>query len=243
MALDKVALFDFAHQKVVEFHQKKSHRIDGLTLTNVLQTKNPYLFRAKNLSTAAELIDSILDAFLSSSEEQMFGNLLESVAREVSRQVNDGVKSTAKGVDLEFSRGGIRYIVSIKSGPNWGNSDQWKRLDQNLRTAAKVYMQGGDRNVQPVLGICYGKRQTTYKGVFWQYTGQAFWHFLSGDSQLYLELIEPIGREAKKHNDAIQQKRSSLSNRMTAEFIQNYCSADYCIDWEKLVVFNSGNMQ
>jgi len=36
----------------------------------------------------------------------------------------DGKKSTTEGIDLEFSCDGTRYIVLVKSGPNWGNASQ-----------------------------------------------------------------------------------------------------------------------
>ena len=34
------------------------------------------------------------------------------------------VNQVSPGIDLEFDKDGVRYIVTIKSGPNWGNSSQ-----------------------------------------------------------------------------------------------------------------------
>jgi len=90
-----------------------------------IKRKNPYLFKAKNLSVS-DLIQSILDAYLSSQEEAIFGTFLEKLAIFVSSIFIDGKKSSAQGVDLEFLRKGKHYIVSIKSGPNWGFSQLWK---------------------------------------------------------------------------------------------------------------------
>ena len=71
--------------------------------------------------------------------------------------------STAQGVDLEFINTGTHHVVSIKSGPNWRNISQHKKLAQDLRDAViRVKLSRTTLNVQPVLGICYGKIRTSY---------------------------------------------------------------------------------
>ena len=72
-----------------------------------------------------------MEAHLSSQEETIFGGFLEELAIFICAQVYGGQKSSAEGIDLEFIKDGIRYIVSIKSGPNWGNSNQVARLKDN----------------------------------------------------------------------------------------------------------------
>lgn len=49
--------------------------IDRLNIKKVMKRKNPYLFRAKAMNGAAQIIDAILAAFVSSSEETIFGNV------------------------------------------------------------------------------------------------------------------------------------------------------------------------
>jgi len=44
------------------------------------------LFRAKNILTAGELMEGLRDAFLSSSEEKLFGDFLEDLAVFVAKQ-------------------------------------------------------------------------------------------------------------------------------------------------------------
>jgi hypothetical protein len=56
------------------------NKIDALKLKSVLEKKNPYLFKAKHLQTAQEIINEIVDAYISSSEETMFGDWLEGLA-------------------------------------------------------------------------------------------------------------------------------------------------------------------
>lgn len=63
------------NEHIVDFHQRKLKSLEELKLEKLL-TKNPYLFRAKNLVTPQELVDDLLTAFLSSSEEKLFGDFL-----------------------------------------------------------------------------------------------------------------------------------------------------------------------
>ncbi len=113
----------YVSENVVDFHLRRARSLEALRLRRLIN-KNPYLFRAKYVTTASELIQGLLDAFLSSSEEKLFGDFLEGLAIFVAEQTCQGHKSTAPGVDLEFFNQGIHYVVSVKSGTNWGNSSQ-----------------------------------------------------------------------------------------------------------------------
>ena len=50
--------------------------------------------------------------------------------------------SSAEGIDLEFDRDGIRWLVSIKSGPNWGNSSQINKMRDNFKKATRIARTG-----------------------------------------------------------------------------------------------------
>src|SRR5439155_26315164 len=107
-----------------------------LELLKILGRKNPYLFKAKGLTTPREVVKAVLDAFLASQEETMFGKFLEGLAIFVAKEAHRAHgKSNTPGLELEFERGGKRYLVAIKSGPVWGNKDQIARMRDNFRTA------------------------------------------------------------------------------------------------------------
>jgi hypothetical protein len=72
--------------------------------------------------------------------------------------------------------------------------------------------------------------------------GQNFWLFLSGNKDLYKEIIEPIGYQARKHNENYEEEKAVLVNKFTSEFSCEFCTNGR-IDWGKLVVFNSGNIE
>ena len=241
--LNRAELCDYVNSKIVHFHQARLARIEKIKLREILRKKNPYLFRAKNVLKAGELIDGIMDAFLSSSEEKLFGDFLEELAIHISAQSCGGRKSPAQGLDLEFQRANKLYLVSIKSGPNWGNSSQYTALRQAFRKAKSVLGQAHSGVwLQPVLGICYGRTRYSDNGDYIKLTGQSFWYFLSGDPNLYVEIIEPIGFQARRHNEDFGEKRAALINRFTSEFLAEFCSPDGSINWEALVQFNSGNL-
>ena len=234
--LDIPALEHYVNNEIVHFHRARLGALEELKLLQLLK-KNPYLFRAKNLTTAGELVSGLLDAHLSSSEERRFGAFLEDLALFVAQQTSEGHKSAARGVDLEFLNKGIHYVVSIKSGPNWGNSSQQNTLEQDLRDAVRRIRQSQQAaNVQPVLGICYGKTRTSHmRRGYMKVVGQNFWYLISESKDLYTDIIEPIGYRAKEHNEAFTQERGKLTNRLTKEFIDDYCDPSGEIDWLRLV--------
>jgi hypothetical protein len=225
-----------------EFHDKKLAKLKSLTLDAILKRKNPYLFRAKGAITANDLIESVLDATASSGEETIFGNFLERVAIFVCGEARGGKKSSTTGLDLEFSWKNRHYIVTIKSGPNWGNSDQIKKMQTNFTKAKKTLRtSGGLKKVEIIAieGCCYGTDDSPDKGEYHKLCGQRFWKLISGRAELYRELIEPLGMRAKERNDELVALRARKLNLFTQTFLTDYCDKGV-INWDKLIRYNSG---
>ncbi len=237
--LDLGEITRFVEANIRLFHERRLQSLSRLELKKILARKKPYLFRAKNILTAEELIRSILDAHLSSQEETLFGAFLEELAIFVCAQVYGGRKSSAEGIDLEFEKDSTVYLVSIKSGPNWGNSSQIARMRNNFKQAIRRLRQSaGTVRVVAVNGCCYGQDNRPDKGDYLKLCGQRFWEFISGDEHLYIDLIKPLGHRAKEKNEAFQMAYAQLVNRFSLEFMTEFCP-DGLIDWEKLVRFNS----
>jgi len=231
----------YVEANIGTFHQKRITSLDSLKLTRVLKRKNPYLFKAKYVLTANEIIRGIVDAHISSSEEGLFGDWLEGLAIFINEKVYSGWKSGIQNIDLEFDNNNIRYIVNIKSGPNWGNSSQIKKMISDFKTAAKTLRTSNSGlNIIPVNGCCYGIDNKPDKGDYFKYCGQKFWAFISGEADLYTDIIEPLGHRAKERNDEFLQSYSQIINKFTKEFTNNYCKENGEIDWNELVKFNSG---
>lgn len=231
---------DYVESNIGVFHQKRLQSLDGLKLRNVINRKNPYLFKAKNVLTSEEIIKGILDAQISSSEETIFGDWLEGLAIFINEKVFGGWKSGILGIDLEFDRDGIRYIVNIKSGPNWGNSTQISKMIADFKTAKKTLRTSGSGlMIEAVNGCCYGRDNNPDKGDYRKLCGQRFWEFISGSDSLYKDIIEPLGHRAKEKNDSFVQSYSQVINKFTKEFSNEFCNDDGSINWSKIVEYNS----
>lgn len=220
-------------------HQEKL--LQEVSLDTLLE-RNPYLLTVKNVAVAGLLVENWLDEVLSSSEEKLFGDFLEQLAVFVAGETCNGQKSATTGVDLEFANNGVEYLVSIKSGSNWGNSSQHNKLEQDLRKAVATKKQGRPiANVQAVLGICYGKTKSSYVRSYRKLVGQSFWYFISENENLYIDIVEPIGYRAEEHNNAFAHEKVKAVNRFTRDLLNRFCDSSGAIDWNKLVQWNSGN--
>ena len=91
--MEKLNLNDvsnYVEENIGTFHQKRIQSLDSLKLSKVLSRKNPYLFKAKYVLTADQIIRGIVDAHISSSEEGIFGDWLEGLAIFINGKVYGG---------------------------------------------------------------------------------------------------------------------------------------------------------
>jgi hypothetical protein len=210
----------YVSENIGSFHAARLNALSMLELKKILLHKNPYLFKAKNVLTSEALVKQLLDAYLSSQEETMFGEFLEGLAIFIAGKAFNGKKSAAEGVDLEFTKSGVKYICAIKSGPNWGNSSQIARMIDNFKKAKRILKTNSSKtNIIAVNGCCYGRENKPDKGDYLKYCGQKFWEFISGDAKQYAKII----------------------NKFTTQFSSEFCH-NGAINWKKLVEFNSRNI-
>jgi hypothetical protein len=229
----------YVEHNIGSFHKGRLDSIRKLKLSNILLRKNPYLFKARNILLAQDLVKTLLDAHLSSQEETIFGNFLEGLAIFVNEKVYNGWKSSTQGIDLEFNKENIRYIVAIKSGPNWGNSSQIRKMREDFRKAIQtIRTSGSNLQVVSVNGCCYGRNTKPDRGDYFKYCGQKFWEFISGNSDLYLKIIKPLGYSAKEKNEEFLEEYSQIVNKFTSEFSERFV-VNGGINWDGLVRFNS----
>ncbi len=229
-----------------EFHDKKLKKLQCLTVDNILLRKNPYLFKAKNTNDASAFIGAVLDATVSSGEETVFGNFLENVAIHVCFLVYGGRKSGIRGIDLEFEDGNTKHLISIKSGPNWGNSGQIEALIRKFRDAKKTLATSGGAkgmNIICIEACCYGVDDCPEKGTHRKLCGQRFWELVSGgNSALYREIIEPLGYKAKEKNEELSELYNIKKNQFVGRFLADFCDNGK-INWDRLIIHNSGKKE
>jgi hypothetical protein len=234
---------DFVHENIGTFHQARINNLRDLKLKKLIENKNPYLFRARNLNSAADFVAALLEARLSSSEEGSFGSFLEDLAIYVATETCGGQKAPAHGIDIDLTKDGTRYLISVKSGKSWGNSSQHKALRQDFQEAVRIIRQSKYAGrIQPTLGICYGRFRTRDNGLYLHIGGQSFWHLLSDDPNLYTDIIGPLGHEAEQHDEVFKQEKNNAFNRMTREFTIEFCDEAGAIQWPRLVQFVSQNL-
>ncbi len=194
--------------------------------------------------TPRDMVQSIINAHLSSQEETILGNFLEGLAVFLCQQAYGGWgKATAEGIDLEFEKADVRYLVAIKSGPNWGNSSQIRRMRDNFRQAVRIYRQGANSGqILCVNGCCYGKMASASeeRGDYLKLCGQRFWEFITGDPEIYKRIIEPIGEKSRERSDAFLCQCEKVVDSFIDEFRSEFCDPSNNIDWGKMVEATSG---
>ena len=202
----------YVEDHIGEFHAARIAKLQNMNLKEILKRKNPYMYRAKDLTSAGQLVESLAAATMSSAEESIFGNWMEGVAMFVAEKVYGGYKSSAEGIDLEFDKDGIHYFVSVKSGPAWSNSN------------------GNDNK---------GYNDSDHE----KYCGEKFWTLISGESTLFVDIIEPLGYKAKEKNEEYYKAYNQMLNKFVREFVNEYCNDNNDIEWDKIVRLNAAVKQ
>lgn len=232
----------YVEENISLFHKRRLEFVETkVEFNKILEQKNPYLFKAKNILTAQDLVKGFLDAFLQSQEEGLFGHFLEGLAIFVADKVYGARKTDLVGMDLEFIKDDIIHIVEIKAGWNWGNDSQIKQLKINSRNAKEIRERETGKSVKVLNGCCFGKKKNRNpeKDGYQKICGQEFWHLISNEEDFYIQIVEPIGFRAKERNEEFQEAYAIVVNKFTLEFALKFCD-DGKIDWEKLLQFNSG---
>jgi len=213
----------------------------NVELKTLIDMRGPFFLSINSTKSVGEIIRELINGFLDSKIEKAIGDWLEGLAIFINGKVYGGIKSGIQGIDLEFDNDEIRYIVSIKSGPNWGNSSQIKKMKNDFTSAQKTLLTSNSKlNIRCINGCCYGKNKNANKGSYFKYCGQVFWEFIGGDENIYLDIIEPLGHKAKERNEEYMDQYAQMINRFTKEFINLFCDNNGSIEWEKLVKYNSG---
>jgi len=229
----------FVAAKLHLFYQQRLEKLQNITLTQVLK-KNPYLFKAKGITNASDFVENVLQAYLSSSEETVFGSIFfEPLALEVSR-AKGGIKTGSTGVDIEYVSDTTHTAIAVKSSTNSQNASaqskqnaEFIKINQTVRAKGKAF--------DAILGYSYGRASGSLTGkIYRRLAGQAFWEELSGDSNFYLKILGAMKESPAIHRKEYDVQRTRLGNRLTQGFALNFITGDGEIDWEKLLRFNSG---
>lgn len=222
-----------------EFYRNLTANLESVDIDKVLKRKNPYLYRAKGINNAVQIVDGILAAYISSSEETIFGNVF---FEPLAIAVSGGQKAVTEGVDITVDKDNTIYSIAVKSGTSVFNADSRKRQEQNFQSAAKRAQQAKKAYV-PVVGYGYGKKRVKpgQEKFYKELAGQDFWAWLTGDADFYLKIIQYMGTRPDEYAKRFDEAYNKAENRLLREFTIRYCLPDGSIDWNKLICFNSGS--
>lgn len=221
-----------------DFYKRRIDKIQTLKLKDALKRKNPYLYRAIGVQKASQIVEELLSAYMSSSDEGIFG---DAFFEPLAKYVSGGVVAPSEGVDVAIETESRYTAVAVKSGPSVFNAqskrrqaDDFKVLENRLRKLQKHF--------DPLVGYCYGKKQQSKnsKAPFRELAGQAFWQEITDDVDFYLKIIRLMKDKPHEHTTIYRIAWDAAVNRFTKEFIDEFCHKDGSIDWEKLTKFNSG---
>lgn len=219
------------HDVLCKFTTKIRTKLETDPAT-IIGRKNPFLFRARTEGGTKDYAESLIYAFLSSSEETMFGNALEDIAIAVCSAAKGGRKSGIANIDIEYDVGNTRTIIQVKSGPNWGNSSQRAKLKTSFQAATRIIRQGiQELNVRQIEGICYGRSKTNDLGSHQQMIGDHFWREISDWDGTAKAVLSVIGEHA---SNGLHDTKSDAVERMVAYLHEHDVAVDGAILWDCL---------
>jgi len=173
-----------------------------------------------------------VDAFVSSSEETMFGAVFERCAEVIAMHGRGAKKSGIEGIDLEWDDNGIRVLAQIKSSVNWGNSSQKKQLKSNFGRATKILKQGTSVHVRCLECCSYGKSSRKVYSTHERIVGAPFWQEISMWDNVYPALIEEIGKHSMNGMD---ECKNTAVSRLVQFFNDEGMVTDGYINWKKFL--------
>ena len=220
-----------------DFYKRRLEKLEKLKLRTFLKRKNPYLFRAMGMQKASDIVERVLEAYISASDETIFGNVF---FEPIAIITSGGKVSDGEGIDFVIESERRVIAVALKSGPNPFNSSAKKRQSQEF-SSVRNRLYKIQKQFDPILGHAYGtlNSEPTKDRIYRDLSGQAFWKEITGDDNFYLKLITLMKDVPAKHRKKYTLLWDAAVNRFTKQFIDEFCSIDGNIDWEKLVKFVS----
>jgi len=230
------------------FYDKRREKLKGLELVPILQRKNPYLYRATGVASASDIVKQVMAAFISSSDETIFGNeFFEPLAKWAAsesakaRNYTSVTVGAASGVDIAIEDAVCYIALAVKSGINVFNKQSRAQQATEFR-ALRSRLSKLKKQFRPVVGYGYGRKATKPSASleFEEIAGENFWTLVTGESDFYLRIIRCMEDKPKQHAAEFKEELAKTENRLVKEFLSHFANADGSIDWDKLTEFNSG---
>lgn len=228
---------------------KRLGALDKLKLGRLL-SKNPYLYRALGFSDSSEFMMQLMVAFISSSDETIFGNdFLEPLAIFAARQANEhgDVERTVTvgagaGQDIAIETATSYLAISVKSGKNIFNAQSTKGQSAEF-TALTSRLKKLNKSIRPIIGYGYGRKRQVKASQDEKLAGQSFWQMLTGEADFYLRLSAAMETFAGEHGAVYKTAFELKHQQLLREFMIDYVDEAGHILWQKVVAFNSAEVK
>ena len=212
------------------FVGKVVEKLASLSMKELVERKNPYLYRATGVSTCEEYIQRAFREYVAGMRWTYFGHFCESVAQTLS----GGIKPEGKGeIDLEvWNRGGVS-MYAIKSGASGLNASSQKKAIDDLDSAANRFAEEGIV-AHKKIGFGYGRRVKYEKGGVELMASKDFWAEMSGDEDFYVKFLDVANALSP-----LFQVNLEVPDRLLTEARELFCEGEI-IRWDKVIRLVSG---
>jgi len=226
-------------------YAKRFAALEKLTLSRLLN-KNPYLYRALGLADSSELVMQRMIAFVSSSDETIFGiDFIEPLAIFAAKYGNDpsGLARSVSvgagaGQDIAIETAQSYMAISVKSSKNIFNSQSAKGPGGEFQ-ALQARLKKLNKTFRPIIGYGYGRKTERKASTVEKLAGQAFWFMLTGEEDFYLRISQAMENFAGEHGHAYKAKFEAKHQQLLRAFMIEYVDVNGRILWNKVVAFNS----
>jgi hypothetical protein len=223
-------------------YEKRLNALRELKLGDLLK-KNPYLYRALGLNRPCDLIEQLLLARVSSSDETIFGNdFFEPLAVFAAQHGQAGAQVTVgagAGQDIAVETAREYLAISVKSGTNIfnsqsekGQSAEFSQLQARLKKLGKMF--------RPIIGYGYGRKAVPKKpSPVERLAGQKFWALLTGETDFYLRISRAMEAFATEHAADFRKALEVKESALLREFMIDFVTPAGEIQWDAVVAFSS----
>jgi hypothetical protein len=243
--IDSNGLDTKIEQLLGTLYERRFVQLRTLTLTKLLN-KNPYLYRAVGIQRPDHLLDGLITARISSSDETIFGNeFFEPLALWAAQNAKiDGHHASVgagAGQDISIESATEYFAISVKSGKNIFNSQsdkgqkvEFEQLEARLKKLKKAF--------HKVVGFGYGRQaQPKIPKPVQKLAGQEFWQLLTGEPNFYVRISDAICKPAAAHKATFDVELLKKHSELLRQFMLEYVEEDGSVRWQKVVEFNSAS--
>lgn len=218
---------EFFRNKIVKSHKKNTLKLTNINEFNVNPFLNKYLAQFLTGNTSPESIAKALvyPRVLGSSITTTFGMHIQTFLSDVLGTTG----SVVQGMDIEFidKLDGHKKYCQVKAGPNTINRGDVEPIKQAFRDIINL---GRTNNLRIhsddcIVGVLYGSSDDLsgfYKEInkdYPVYTGQDFWHHLTGDEDFYDKISDAMASVVEEFDgtEMLEQVIKELSAQIEQE--------------------------